>query len=242
MPYDAGTLKERVLLARAGASLFRTMLARLRSRSGGRDGPLSRVLADRAAEEEEVEARLRQLEFALPQGVGSAFGPEQAHRLLQVSFPTAFRRFGEAWLGREAVFRVVSAGNSEHARAGCPEAPLERRLRRCWKEVLTMTTPFDVVVRGTEPPAGTREEIREMAARLEHFHGRILRGRVTLESRSRRPGWAVRITLDVPGGTVVVSRQKGESLSEAVRESFAAATRRLEDYLRRRRGFVKLHA
>lgn len=108
-----------------------------------------------------------------------------------------------------------------------------------------MKLPLEIVARGPALPAGTREELRELASRLDRFYGRIMRGRVTIESRGRHPGpprWALRLTLTVPGGSIVVSRQKGERLSEAIQESFSAATRRLEDYARRRRGGVKAHA
>lgn len=100
----------------------------------------------------------------------------------------------------------------------------------------------EIVVRGVALPPGVREDIEELASRLEHFHGRILGARVAVEGRARHPGpprWTLRVTLKVPGRTIVVSRQKGERLPEALRETFAAATRLLEDYVRRRRGFVK---
>ena len=42
-----------------------------------------------------------------------------------------------------------------------------------------------------------------------------------------------------PDRDIVVTRQKGEDFGDALREAFAAAVRRLEDSVRRHRGFVK---
>lgn len=108
-----------------------------------------------------------------------------------------------------------------------------------------MKLPLEVVTRGHAPPAGMMEVVRDHAARLDHFCDRIMRARVTIEGRTRHPGpprWALRLALTVPGGTIVVNRQKGENLPEALREAFDAATRRLEDHVRRRRGLVKAAA
>lgn len=107
-----------------------------------------------------------------------------------------------------------------------------------------MKLPLELVSRGVALPSGTREEIHELASRLDRFCGRIMRGRVTVERRAGHSGaarWALRVSLTVPGAKIVVTRQKGERLSEVIQEAFAAATRRLEDYVRRRRGFVKAH-
>jgi hypothetical protein len=122
---------------------------------------------------------------------------------------------------------------------------MERHLLTLRQEIKAMKLPLEIVARGTPLPPGALEEIREHASRLDHFYGRITRGRVAVESRKRHPGpprWALRITLTVPGGSIIVSRQKGERLADALRESFDAATRRLEDYARRQRGFVKTRA
>lgn len=106
-----------------------------------------------------------------------------------------------------------------------------------------MKLPLEVVTRGPVPP-GFKEEAREHAARLDHFYADIMRARVTLEHRPRHPGpdrWSIRLALTVPGGTIVVTRQKPATPSEALREGFEAAVRRLEDYVQKRRGFVKAH-
>lgn len=103
-----------------------------------------------------------------------------------------------------------------------------------------MKLPLEVVVRGKKLPPRMQEAIAEHADRLDHFYNRVMRGRVTVEHQGQ--GWSLRIVLTVPDGTIVVDRQKGETLPQALREAFDAATRRLEDYVRRRRGQVKVHA
>jgi ribosome-associated translation inhibitor RaiA len=95
-----------------------------------------------------------------------------------------------------------------------------------------------------ELPRSVAEEIHERADRLEQFYRRIMRCRVTVEGpgRHHRQGTCrVRIELTVPGSRILVNRQSGENAAEAVREAFDAATRRVEDYVRRTRGFVKRH-
>jgi len=107
-----------------------------------------------------------------------------------------------------------------------------------------MKLPLELVVRDGTLPAELRDEIASMAGRLDHFCERIMRCRVTATGPGRHAHgpWALRITMTVPGRDLVVTRQSGETLGEAFREAFTAASRRLEDYVRRRRGFVKARA
>lgn len=107
-----------------------------------------------------------------------------------------------------------------------------------------MKLPLELVVREATLPAPLRADIAELAGRLEHFCDRIMRCRVTVVGPGRHAHgrWSLKIDLTVPGRQIVVTRQGGDGLPEAVREAFSAAARRLEDYVRRRRGFVKSHA
>ena len=107
-----------------------------------------------------------------------------------------------------------------------------------------MKLPLEIVVRDGTLPDDVREDIESLASGLDHFCDRIMRCRViaTGPGRHAHGPWSLRITLTVPGRDLVVTRQSGETLGEALREAFSAATRRLEDYLRRRRGFVKAKA
>lgn len=89
-------------------------------------------------------------------------------------------------------------------------------------------------------------EIREKAAALETYYSRISGCEVTVEAPAiahhRKGGpFVVRIRLTLPGLEVVTDRQEQGELSQAIREAFDAARRRLEDYVRELRGAVKAH-
>lgn len=104
-----------------------------------------------------------------------------------------------------------------------------------------MTLPFELVVREAVLTPKVRQGLEEQAAQLTRFYDRITRCRVTVTGPGRHAHgrWAVKVDLSVPGRELVVDRQDGDGLPEALREAFTAAGRRLEDYVRRRRGFVK---
>jgi ribosomal subunit interface protein len=103
------------------------------------------------------------------------------------------------------------------------------------------------------PPSEALEaHVRQHAARLERFFGRIVGCAVALEARSRhhhRSGsmYRVRIELAVPGGRLVVGRDPDESdthedVYAAVNAAFREARRRLQDHARRLEHRVKEHA
>lgn len=105
-----------------------------------------------------------------------------------------------------------------------------------------MKLPLEIVGKGFTLTESIREDIRSEAEKLDLFYGRIMRCRVTVEGpgpHHAQGRWQVRIDLTVPGSEITVSRQRGEEFAVAIRESFAAATRRLEDHVRRSRRLVK---
>jgi ribosome-associated translation inhibitor RaiA len=107
-----------------------------------------------------------------------------------------------------------------------------------------MRLPLEIAARNVTLPDPVQEDIRDRAAKLDHFYERIMRCRVTVEGpgpHHRRGTVAVRIDLTVPRSEIHVNRQRGPTVEAAVAEAFAAAGRRLEDYVRRTRGFVKRH-
>lgn len=107
-----------------------------------------------------------------------------------------------------------------------------------------MEMPLTIVTRNLSLDGPAEEHIRERAGRLPHFHGRILGCRVVVEGpgpHHRRGPLKVAVELKVPGPNIRVNRQSDEDLHLAIREAFDAADRRLEDAVRRRRGFVKAH-
>jgi len=90
----------------------------------------------------------------------------------------------------------------------------------------------------------------EHVERLERLHGRITGCHVVVAQphRHHREGrlYSVRVDVRVPGGAIVVNRDHHldhahEDVFVALRDSFAAAERRLEDRVRRLRGMEKPH-
>lgn len=92
--------------------------------------------------------------------------------------------------------------------------------------------------------------VREKIEGLERFYGRIHYMRVLVEAVHRRGHkghlYQVHIIIGVPGQDIVVSRtgpldHAHEDVYVAVRDSFDAAVRMLEDHVRQARGHVKAH-
>ena len=106
--------------------------------------------------------------------------------------------------------------------------------------------------RNVTPSEAIEGHVREEVERLERFHGRITGCEVTLESPSRhhRNGaqkYRVRIELTVPGGTLVVARDRARNQAQAdlyvaVRQAFREAKRQLQDHVRKLDARVKAHA
>ena len=89
-------------------------------------------------------------------------------------------------------------------------------------------------------------EIRERAATLEDYYARLNGCAVTVRAPAiehhRKGGpFVVEIVMSVPGQALPVVHQTEQELSQAIREAFHAARRRLEDYAREQRGSVKTH-
>lgn len=108
-----------------------------------------------------------------------------------------------------------------------------------------MQIPPIVQARDLDLPPSVGAQVHEQALALERFFSPIIRCRVTLEGpgkRHRRGGpYEARIDLRVPGGDLLVERQRAEELQAAIHQAFNAARRQLEDYARRQRGEVKRH-
>ncbi len=106
-----------------------------------------------------------------------------------------------------------------------------------------MQRPLKITARDFQLSAAVETEIREKAAGLELYCDRLTGCEVIVEApvgHHRRGGpFRVRVDLSVPRSKLSVSRQSEEDLSVAIRETFDAARRRLEDYTRRIRRDVK---
>lgn len=113
-----------------------------------------------------------------------------------------------------------------------------------------MKLPLQVVFRNMEPSAAVEAKVRERADELDRIYAHIMSCRVVVEGHHKhhRQGnlYHVRVDLKVPEAEIVVSREPDahhahEDVFVAVRDAFDAVRRRLEDYVRRRRGDVKTH-
>jgi cold shock CspA family protein/ribosome-associated translation inhibitor RaiA len=131
-----------------------------------------------------------------------------------------------------------------------------------------MQLPIEVRFRNVDSPPAVEALIREEVQKLERFYGGILGCHVMVERphqhHERGNPYHIRVELTVPGGEIVVkhqpsvyrtSRQAGQSVMSkqveveaphkdlrlAIEHTFKVVGRRLQDYVRRRRGQVKTH-
>jgi len=113
-----------------------------------------------------------------------------------------------------------------------------------------MEHPVQITFRGLEPTDALAKAVEDRAYDLEQYFNKIQSCKVVVESshRSHRQGnlYHVRVRLAVPGEEIVVSRDpaehaQNEDMYLAINDAFKETVRRLEDYVRRRRGRVKEH-
>jgi ribosomal subunit interface protein len=113
-----------------------------------------------------------------------------------------------------------------------------------------MQVPLEVRFHNMDHSPAVEAAIRERAAKLERFADDIVSCHVAVEAphKHHRHGNLYRVSVDVrlPGGEVVASRNPAEHHAHedvyvAVRDAFNAAQRRVEDYIRVRRGKTKRH-
>lgn len=110
-----------------------------------------------------------------------------------------------------------------------------------------MPLPLEIVDRQSVLTTADRERLGALAAKLETFDERLISCQVTVDVPQRFPSgrpveYRVGILLSVPGANLTIRRQRGTSVPDAAQAAFAAATRRLQDAARRRRGDVKRRA
>ena len=110
--------------------------------------------------------------------------------------------------------------------------------------------PLQITFRNIEPTEAIEANVREKAEKLERFSDHLMSCRVMIEAphRHHHKGklYDVRVDLGVVGEELVVTRHgplnhAHEDIYVAIRDSFNAAVRRLEDYERKRRGKMKAH-
>src|SRR5262249_7596016 len=97
-----------------------------------------------------------------------------------------------------------------------------------------------ITFRNVPHEEGLERKGRDLVAKLEGFYGRLLgcRGVVEVPHRKHHRGnrYHVGIDLTLPGCELAVSRDSraADDLDAVLHAAFDAATRRLEDYVRRR--------
>src|SRR5579871_4029251 len=115
-------------------------------------------------------------------------------------------------------------------------------------EGITMQVPIQVTFRHMEHSEAIEALIRRKVARLVAFPNNIMGCRVVVEPDGKHHEYGnlyqVRIDITVPGEEIVVVRQPCQhtecrDISVALHDAFDSARRKLEDYVRRRRGYVK---
>lgn len=108
-----------------------------------------------------------------------------------------------------------------------------------------MQVPLQITIRHMAHSEALDQHIREKAAKLEAFYPNIMRCQVTVEEdqlhKQQGRTFNIRIHLTMPGGEITVNRDRDEDVYVALRDVFDAATRKLEDFARKRRGAVKEH-
>ncbi len=108
-----------------------------------------------------------------------------------------------------------------------------------------MQIPLQITIRGVEQSEALEAHIREKAKKLDEFFNHVMSCRVVVEvphkHQNQGKQFNVRIDVGVAGGEIVVNRDKAEDVYVAVRDSFDAAKRQVQEYARKLRGEVKTH-
>ena len=102
-----------------------------------------------------------------------------------------------------------------------------------------MQTPLRLTFRHVDSSQAIEARVRELTARLERFHDRIIGCRVVIEAPPRHSGkggpFAVKVEVTVPGGAINANsahalHPEHADVSVALRDAFDSVTRQLQDY------------
>lgn len=113
-----------------------------------------------------------------------------------------------------------------------------------------MDKPLQITFDGLEHSDAVEARIRDKARELERFASHLIGCHVIVQAPPGRHHkgntYSVHVEAHVPNGDIVASRDPGknhahEDVYVAIRDSFNAVIRQLEDYTRRQRGRVKRH-
>ncbi len=108
-----------------------------------------------------------------------------------------------------------------------------------------MQVPLQITFHDVAHSEALETHIREKTRKLEQFYSGLIGCKVVVDQpglhQHKGKPFNIRIDLTVPGGEIVVDRQKDEDVYVALRDAFDAARRKLEDYGRRQRLEIKAH-
>ncbi len=107
-----------------------------------------------------------------------------------------------------------------------------------------MQNTLQIVFRDIPPSEAIEAEIRKRVAKLEKVCSDLVSCQVSVEAEAKNKLFRARIDVTAPGTELVVDghHTANEDAYVAVRDSFDALTRQVEEYVQRRRGDVKSHA
>ncbi len=108
-----------------------------------------------------------------------------------------------------------------------------------------MRIPLQITFRNIPKSDAIEANINEKAVKLDRFYERIMSCRVVVEESQRRHHqgklYSVRVDITVPGRELAVSRQEHEDVYVAIRDTFDATVRILEEHSNRSQREVKSH-
>ncbi|KPK49461.1 MAG: RNA polymerase subunit sigma-54 [Thiotrichales bacterium SG8_50] len=114
-----------------------------------------------------------------------------------------------------------------------------------------MKLPLQITWRNLDQSDAIETSIREHAEKLDQFCDHIMSCRVVVEvphgHHHKGRLYHIGVDITVPGTEIVVKRDPAknsahEDIYVSIRDSFEAAKRQLQDYVRKQRGDVKTHA
>lgn len=108
-----------------------------------------------------------------------------------------------------------------------------------------MSIPLEITVRDIEKTPSIEERIRTKADKMSQYYDRIESCKVTVEmpQKNQHQGkiYNVHIEVNVPGKQLVANKHPNEDLYIAIRDSFQAMYRIIENFSQKQRGEVKTH-
>ncbi|MBM4053476.1 MAG: HPF/RaiA family ribosome-associated protein [Planctomycetes bacterium] len=104
---------------------------------------------------------------------------------------------------------------------------------------------LEIAARDFDLTDANKADIDKYAEKLDTAYDRIIRCRVVVEALRHREHrgllYNVKIVVTIPGTELVIKRKPNEDFHMAVKDSFNAMRRKLEDFVAQRRGKVKHH-